>query len=252
MPEILHESRERPELSGRTALVTGASSGIGRAIALSFAEHGAFVVGVGRRADRLEELAIMIRRRGNRCDMVSGDLTDADFAARLVDRRSDLDILVNAAGVQTPSPFVDGAFADWVAMVNTNILGLLSVTQAAARAMVARRRGHIINIGSALGSTVFRNAVVYAATKHAVRAINTGLRLELAEHNIRVTEIAPGLVGDTEFSRSATHPDVVASFYKRPYAPISTAEVAAAALFAVRFPEGAEIERVDVKPIGQA
>src|SRR5690606_6309121 len=124
-------------------------------------------------------------------------------------------------------------------------------TQLIARGMAARGGGHIVNVSSALARAVFPNTAVYAATKHALRALTTGLRLDLHKTGIKVTGIAPGLIGDTGFLRHTNHPAFLQGLDARPYKPITAEDVARAIVFAVGTGGNAEVDLIEIKPVGQ-
>lgn len=237
--------------SGKTVLVAGASSGIGRETALMFAAAGARTIAVARSADKLEKLK---DDAGGDVKIIAGDLTDGTFVARLVDEAGDVDILVNLAGRTAHAPFLDSDPDMWRAAWELNIHAMLVLTQAIARRMVARGaahgRCHIINVSSILARQVYPLTMFYAATKHATAAITRGMRIELAEHGIRVTEIAPGLV-DTELMSQPDHPDVVAAYAKRRDARLPAAEVARAIVYAAGTAPGTVPELIALNPHGQ-
>jgi 3-hydroxy acid dehydrogenase / malonic semialdehyde reductase len=238
----------RTGLAGRRAIVTGASSGIGRATALLLARHGVEVVAVGRRATRLDELCA---QAGSRVQARPGDLDDLDFCAALAAEAGAVDVLVNAAGVLQHAPFLEGDPAAWQSMWRTNVQSLLCLTQQVARGMAARGRGHIVNVSSILAGRVYPFTLAYAATKFAVRAISQGLRLELAPRGIKVTEVAPGLV-QTEILRDVTHPDVVSAYRSRPYAPLQPDDVAQVIVDMIGRPSHACLDLVEINPAGQS
>ena len=182
-------------LSGKLALVTGASAGIGRATVLALVEAGARVLATGRRKAELDALAKQCG--GQAVEVVAGDLNDAAFVAELATRAADVDIMVSNAGILTYAPLMDMTFDETEAMFRINVLASFRVTHAVAKSMMARRRGHIIVMTSIAAREVYRLGVIYCATKHALSAIARGLRLELQEYGIKVTEIAPGMV-DTD------------------------------------------------------
>ena len=236
--------------SGKRVLVTGATGGIGGAIAETFAGEGAAVVATGRNADRLSELAGRCRDAPGSVETIAGDLTDAAFAAELAEASAPVDVLVNGVGWVRHVPFLESDPADWEKSWRLNVHSVLVLTRLVARGMAARGTGQIVNVGSVLGDRVYRYTLFYAATKHALRAISRGLRLELAEHGIKVTEIAPGLV-DTGLLDEIDHPEVLAAYAARDYPPLEAADIAEATLAATRAAPNACPELVVVNPMGQ-
>jgi len=201
-----------PTLRGKTALVTGASSGIGRSTALALAEQGADLIVVARRVDALEELARIIATRGSSKVVTAGlDVRDRNavggFVRDLIANQSRVDILVNNAGLSRGlSPLQEGDVDDWEEMIDTNVKGLLYVTRSIVPLMIEQGNGHVLNIGSVAGREVYANGNVYCATKYAVRALTEGLRIDLHGTPVRVSTIDPGLV-ETEFSVVRFHGD---------------------------------------------
>lgn len=238
------------DLNGKRALVTGATSGIGRATALIFAGAGASVLGAGRRRDELDALRDEAADQPGSIETAAGDIKDAAFVRDLAARAGAVDILVNCAGYARHSPFLDGHYDDWHAILEINVLSVLRVTQAVARGMKNRGSGHIINISSILADRVYPYTMVYAASKHAVRGLCRGMRVELAPFGIKVTEIAPGLV-ETRILENTDHPDVLAAYASRPYAPLRPQDIADAILGAVLSGPNACPELVAVNPMGQ-
>ena len=157
---------------------------------------------------------------------------------------------MNGVGWVRHVPFLESDPADWEKSWRLNVHSVLVLTRLVARGMAARGTGHIVNVGSVLGDRVYRYMLFYAATKHALRAISRGLRLELAEHGIKVTEIAPGLV-DTGLLDEIDHPEVLAAYAARKYPPLEAADIAEAALAATRAAPNACPELVVVNPMGQ-
>lgn len=183
-------------LSGRRALVTGASSGIGAATARALSSAGAEVVLAARRGDRLEQVA----RTLERASRVVVDVRDAPAVEKAF-LQHEIDILVANAGLSIGvEKLQDGVPADWAAAIDTNVKGVLNVLRAVLPGMIARKRGDVVLLGSVAGRQVYPGGAVYCATKHAVRAIYEGLRLDLSGTGIRCTTVDPGMVGDTEFS----------------------------------------------------
>jgi NADP-dependent 3-hydroxy acid dehydrogenase YdfG len=233
--------------SGKTVLVAGASSGIGRATALMFAAEGAQVTAVARSADRLADLEA---EAGGTLRTIAGDLTEAAFTHRLVAEAGAVNILVNLAGRTAHAPFLESDPDMWRAAWELNVHAMLVLSQGIARGMAERGSGHIINVSSILARQVYPLTMFYAATKHATAAITRGMRIELAEHGIRVTEIAPGLV-DTGLMDQPDHPAVVAAYAKRQNARLPAAEVARAILYAAGTAPGTAPELIALNPHDQ-
>jgi NADP-dependent 3-hydroxy acid dehydrogenase YdfG len=205
-------SQARP-LSGKTAVVTGASSGIGRAIAERLGTAGAHVYLAGRTRAAMEESKTRIEKDGGRATVVALDVRDVthvrDLVGRAVRETGRLDVMVNNAGLSYPTPIVDADPEEWRAMLETNVLALLVGCQAAVRAMrQCKAEGHIVNISSI--ATQRADSGVYGATKHAVSCISNTLRRELEEDSIRVVDVRPGAIA-TNFARNFD-PAFVANF----------------------------------------
>jgi len=187
----------------QTALITGATSGIGRATAERFAKAGIRLVLCGRREERLAIISDALSKQTD-VHTLKFDVRDKTAIAQAIDGLPEpfttIDILVNNAGNAHGLDTIDeGSLEDWDAMLDINVKGLLYMTKAIIPQMVARKAGHIINIGSTAGKEVYPKGNVYCASKHAVDAINQGMRIDLNAHGIRVGAINPGLV-ETEFS----------------------------------------------------
>jgi hypothetical protein len=204
-----------PSLAGKTAIVTGASSGIGRAIALALGAAGAHVTLAGRTRAAMEEAARAIEKAGGAARVVTLDVRDAEQVRALVDDHvaatGRLDVMVNNAGVSYPAKILEGNPEEWRTMLETNVLALLVGCQAAVRAM--RRcgaHGHVVNVSSIAAQR--NNSGVYGATKHAVNCISASLREELEGDTIRVVNVMPGAIA-TNFARHFD-PAFVAGFAK--------------------------------------
>lgn len=187
----------------KTALITGATSGIGKATAQRFANEGINLVLCGRRQERLDQLKDSLGERVA-VHTLNFDVRDKEKVAAAIgglpEAFAQIDILINNAGnAHGLDPIQTGNTDDWDAMLDINVKGLLYVSKAVIPQMTARKNGHIINIGSTAGKEVYPNGNVYCASKHAVDAINQGMRIDLNKHNIRVGAINPGMV-HTEFS----------------------------------------------------
>lgn len=239
------------QIMGKRVLITGASGGIGGAIARAFAAEGAMIVATAPDGAGLSVLSKQISAAGGQCRVVVGDLEDLTFCGKLGQVTEPVDILINAAGWLRHTPFLEGDPADFAKAFRINVVGLLAVTQSVATEMVQRGHGHIINVSSALARAVYPFTMVYAASKHAVAAISQGLRLELNAKGIKVTELCPGLVGDTGLLAGVTHPDVIESYRRRGYQPINADDVARVAVLAASLSGRAEINLLEVKPLGQ-
>jgi NADP-dependent 3-hydroxy acid dehydrogenase YdfG len=232
----------------RTAVVTGASAGIGAATAVRLAKEGFDLVLGARRLDRLDEVARASGGRPLPLDVTDRGSVDA-FAAEL----ARVDVLVNNAGLASGLDNVSDLSDDDVGlMYETNVLGLLRVTRALLGKLEASGEGHIVNVGSIAGFEVYPGGAGYTASKHAVRAITRTLRLELLGKPIRVTEVCPGLV-ETEFSLVRFGGD--ADKAKRVYEgvePLTGDDVADCICWAVTRPANVNIDEIVVRPIAQA
>ena len=185
-------------------MITGATSGFGRSIAVKFATNGYNVIVTGRRKDRLAKLEEELTNRDAKVLSLNFDVrkrTEVESVINdLPEEWKKIDILVNNAGLAAGMSHIDdGDTDDWDQMIDTNVKGLLYVTRAVAPLMVARNRGHIFNISSIAGKDVYENGNVYCATKSAVDALSKAMRIDLLKHSIRITNIAPGMA-ETEFS----------------------------------------------------
>ena len=195
----------------KTAFITGATRGIGRASARRLAEAGFRIIITARRKEALEAFAEKLRAEGHDVLTIAYDVRDREACREAVDNLpnewKEIDLLVNNAGLALGlEPEYEGDFADWDTMIDTNIKGLLNMTRFVVPGMVERNRGQIINIGSVAGDAAYAGGNVYCATKAAVKTITDGLRIDLAHTAVRVTNIKPGLV-ETDFSRVRFHGD---------------------------------------------
>lgn len=186
-------------------LITGATSGIGKSTAEIFAKNGYDLIVTGRRQERLDELKKELEKKyGIRVTDLCFDIRNSSETEKALNNLSEenkkISVLVNNAGLAAGlSTIQDGSLSHWDRMIDTNIKGLLYVTRIVSNMMITNGSGHIINIGSIAGREVYANGNVYCATKHAVDALNKGMRIDLLPHNIKVTAINPGMV-ETEFS----------------------------------------------------
>jgi NADP-dependent 3-hydroxy acid dehydrogenase YdfG len=243
------------KLSGKTALVTGASSGIGEATALALAAEGARVAIAARRLQRLNDLGERIRDSGGDALPIEADVTDEAQASRMVRRVLQefgrLDMLLNIAGVGVAAPFQNTTSAEYRQMVDVNILGLLYPIHAALPAMQQQGTGHIVVVSSGTGRYI-HPSVVYSGTKHAASAMAESLRREIGRENIRVTCVEPGAV-KTEFV-SHMRADVRAAVAERlgDMEQLESQDVAAAILYAVTQPQRVNVNILTLYPTQQA
>jgi len=235
------------DLKGKSALVTGATSGIGLAIAESLAKAGVRLVLTGRRADLLAAHA----KRLPACIALPGEITDPAFAndlfARAVREYDGLDIVVNNAGRVATAPIDDIDVEAVCAMVRVNVEAAFRIAHLAVKHFRTRGRGHLINTGSVLGTKVRAQIGAYAGTKHAVEALSEALRLELAGSGIRITTVEPGLV------RTDLHRDIATKEGALPDVaePLTPADVARCVMFALDQPPHVNIPRIMLLPRDQ-
>lgn len=238
----------------QTILITGATAGIGAATAERFAQDGDRLILTGRRQDRLEALAA---RLDTETLTLAFDVRERETVASVISELpeawKDIDILVNNAGLAVGlNPIQEGVIDDWERMIDTNVKGLLYMTRAVAPLMVARKRGHIINVASIAGKEVYANGNVYCATKHAADALSQGTRIDLLPHGIKVTNVAPGLV-ETEFSvvRFKGDQGRADSVYQG-MTPLTGPDVADVIYYVAHTPPHVTINDVVVMPTAQA
>lgn len=223
----------------KTALITGATSGIGRATAYEFAKHGINLVLCGRRQERLETIEKALSKLTD-VHTLNFDVRDKtatlETIANLPESFQRIDILINNAGnAHGLDPIQTGQLEDWDAMMDINVKGLLYVSKAVIPQMTKRKSGHIINIGSSAGKEVYPKGNVYCGSKHAVLAITEGMRIDLNPFGIKVTAINPGLV-ETEFSKVRFKNDPIADSVYKGYKALQPEDVAEAIHFAISRP----------------
>ncbi|HEX6471648.1 MAG TPA: SDR family NAD(P)-dependent oxidoreductase [Streptosporangiaceae bacterium] len=244
----------------KTAVVTGASSGIGAATARRLAAEGFNVVLGARRRDRLDKLAAEMRAadpqgRENGFVAFTLDVTSQESVDALAVAISECHVLVNnAGGALGLEPVAEADPADWQAMYDTNVLGLLRVTRALLPKLIAGGDGHIINVTSLAGHAVYEGGAGYAAAKHAAAAVNDTMRLELVAEPVRITEVAPGLVKTDEFSLVRFRGDAerAEKVYEGVPEPLTAEDVADCIAWAATRPSHVNIDRIDLKPRVQA
>lgn len=241
----------------KLALITGATSGIGQATARKAAEAGYDLIITGRREDRLEALAAEIRQLGADVLPLTFDVRDAAAVQSAIDglqgKWRAITVLVNNAGLAVGiAPLQEGLLDDWERMIDTNVKGLLYMTRAVAPLMVARNGGHIVNLGSIAGKEVYPGGNVYCATKHAVDALSKAMREDMLKYNIKVTNIAPGMV-ETEFSvvRYKGNRQAADQVYQG-LTPLTADDIAETILFAITRPAHVCLNDIVIMPTAQA
>lgn len=242
-------------IAGKVVVVTGASSGLGEAVARRLGACGAKLVLGARRLERLEALAADITEAGGEVQVLKTDVTEPAQLQALVDKAIStygrLDVMINNAGLMAQSTLATRRVDEWNQMIDINIKGVLYGIAAALPIMQAQKHGHIINVASVAGHKVHAGGAVYAATKHAVRVITEGLRQEVKPYHLRTTIISPGAV-DTELPAGTKDPDTASAmrgFYDA-YA-ISPESFADTVLFAMSQPESVDINEILYRPTRQ-
>jgi NADP-dependent 3-hydroxy acid dehydrogenase YdfG len=237
-----------------TILITGATAGIGEACARAFAAEGHRLILTGRRAERLEKLKEDLPVE---VLTLSFDVREhqqvVEAIASIPEGWREIDVLVNNAGLAVgKDPIQTGVLEDWERMIDTNVKGFLYMAREIAPLMISRKKGHIINIGSLAGREVYPNGNVYCATKHAVHALSQGMRIDMLQHGIRVTQIAPGLV-ETEFSvvRYKGDQQKADSTYEN-FEPLTGEDIANIVVFAANQPPHVNINDILITPTAQA
>jgi NADP-dependent 3-hydroxy acid dehydrogenase YdfG len=239
-----------------TALITGASSGIGMATAKTFAHKGLKLLLCGRRTDRLQALELELSPL-TQVEILVFDIQDFQQVSHawesLEEPWKQVDVLVNNAGnAHGLAPFHEGQVADWDAMIDANVQGLLYISRLVIPGMVNRKRGHLVNISSVAGKYTYANGAVYCASKKAVEAISEGMRLDLTQYGIKVTNIAPGAV-ETEFSLVRFKGDTQkAQQVYQGFTPLRPEDIADAIAYAVSAPAHVTIADMVIYPAAQA
>ena len=246
---------EENGIQGKVVVITGASSGLGEAAARHLSDQGATVVLGARRVERIQALARELAGRGAKALAIPTDVTDRQQVKKLVDAAVQaygcIDVMLNNAGLMPHSPLERLKVEEWERMVDVNFKGVLWGIAAALPHMMRQRSGHVINVSSVAGHKVSPAGAVYAATKHAVRALSEGLRQEVKPYNIRTTVISPGAVA-TELPDSISEPDVsqrIRGFYKEVAIPADS--FARAVAFAIGQPEDVDVNEILFRPTRQ-
>lgn len=242
----------------KIALITGATSGIGKATAERLAENGFDIIITGRRKEKLQELEDVLKKEYN-ADVLSLEFDVRNYAevekylGSLPERWKRVDVLVNNAGLAVGlNSIQEGVVDDWERMIDTNVKGLLYVTRIISPGMVERRSGHIINIGSIASREVYADGGVYCATKHAVKALSQGMRLDMVDYGVKVTLVCPGAV-ETEFSVVRFKGDQTrADKVYDGFVPLTAEDVADAIYYAVSAPDHVDVQDVLLMAKAQA
>ncbi len=245
-------------LKDKTVLITGASAGIGAACAAAFAREGCRLILAARRMEKLTALAAQLRAdHGADCHTIELDVRDRERVNAAIEglpaEWASIDILVNNAGLSRGLDKIqDGLHSDWEEMIDTNVKGLLWLSRAVMPGMVARDRGHVINIGSVSGRQVYPGGNVYCATKFAVRALTQGMRIDLLGTKVRCSSVDPGLT-ETEFSEVRFHGDKErAEKTYQTFPPLKAEDIAEAVLFCATRPPHVNIHDILIMPQDQA
>ena len=239
----------------KIALITGATSGIGRATAYEFAKHDMHLILCGRRRERLESIKAALKKQ-TEVHILNFDVRNKEETlkaiASLPETFKNIDVLVNNAGNAHGLDAIQaGNLEDWDAMMDINVKGLLYVSKAVIPQMTERKTGHIINIGSSAGKEVYPKGNVYCASKHAVLAITEGMRIDLNDFGIKVSAINPGLV-ETEFSKVRFKGNAIADNVYKGYKALQPEDVAEIIYFTISRPAHVNIADLLVFPTAQA
>ena len=241
----------------KIVFITGATSGIGLGCARKFAANGDKLILTGRNAIRLSEISSELKAQGTEVVTLKFDVRDREAAQKAIESLptewTKIDVLVNNAGLALGlEPEYEGDFNDWDGMIDTNIKGLLTMTRLIVPGMIERNSGHIINIGSVAGDAAYAGGNVYCATKAAVKALSDGLRIDVANTSVRVTNLKPGLV-ETNFSNVRFHGDTdrAAKLYQG-IKPLTGDDIADVAVYAANAPAHVQIAEVLILATHQA
>lgn len=242
----------------RTALITGASSGIGEATAYVLAKQGIDIIITGRREDRLQTLKKDLEKQYQiKVKPLIFDIRnyiDVETSWNSLEQEwQNIEYLINNAGLAAGLDFIhEGSLEDWNQMIDTNIKGILNISRIVLPTMVKRKSGHVVNIGSIAGKETYEKGGVYCATKHAVEALTRGMRIDLLPHGIKVTSVCPGMV-ETEFSlvRYKGNEEKAKSVY-RGLMPLCANDIAETIWFVLSRPPHVCINDILVMPTAQA
>lgn len=244
-------------MENKIALVTGATSGIGWSTAIALGRLGYAIIGTGRRSEKLDALGQELAKENILFFSLTFDVRDQNAVSKAIEslpeKWKDIDVLVNNAGnAHGLDPIQTGTIADWEAMLDINVKGLLYVSKAVIPTMLSKKSGTIVNIGSIAGKEVYPNGNVYCASKHAVDALTKGMRMDLNPHNIRVIGVHPGLV-ETEFSLVRFKGDAERSrkVYEG-FQPLTPEDIADTIAFAVSRPAHVVLADIVMLPTAQA
>lgn len=240
---------------GSVALVAGASAGIGAAVARALVDKGARVVCASRNRARLEALVEDLGPAGLAFPLDVGDASStASLLQRLPEALREIEILVNCAGhdLGGRQRFDQGELADWASIIDTNVTGTIRVCHAVLPGMLARGRGHVVNLGSVAGLRTYPTGTIYNASKFAVHAFTEALRLDYKDTAIRVTEVLPGLTR-TEFATARHRGDAAqaAAFYDRAAETLEAEDIARAVIYALEQPPRVNVSQIVIEPTHQ-
>jgi len=242
-------------MEAKTVLITGATSGIGKATAYRLAESKMQLIICGRRREELDKIREDLSKLTSAtslCFDVSDNQQVTTAIESLPEDFQNIDILINNAGnAHGLDKIQDGNIDDWDKMIDSNVKGVLYVAKAVIPRMVEKSSGHIINIGSLAGREIYEKGNVYCASKHAVNAISKGMRIDLNKHNIKVSEINPGLV-ETEFSKVRFKGDAIADTIYKGYKALEADDIAEIIEFVISRPDHVNLADVLILPQDQA
>lgn len=238
--------------------ITGATSGIGKATAHAFAKGGHELILTGRRCDRLGKLKQQLREQygvtaGTLCfDITSNEECEQNLN-QLGSKLGQIDVLINNAGkAKGFDPIQEGNLKHWEEMIDTNLKGLLYITRIISPHMVARKKGHIINLSSTAGKEAYPNGGVYCATKHGVEALTKGMRMDLHKYGIRVSQVAPGHVEETEFAKVRFDGDEEKAKIYKDFQPLKSSDVADAIYYIATRPPHVNVQDILIMGTQQA